>query len=766
MSLKMHKALTNLPISLRILCGFLCVCGALTATSAVVYYRHSRQVVIDSLQRQAFTLCEYAGHKFDMHYATPIDHELHLLATSPELDNYLKSSKEELLVRRAGVEKLFLSLSQGHDIHLSTAFLDMHGQEKIGVCGNTRTRTFRSLAQIEGDGPVGWNMVELFRRLKSSGTPLPAYTAPFYDAEHRLGILVGMARQEPEAGGFGGVLIRHCDLTAFVHEVSQNRILDTAVMWVYGSDEESLSSPPEGEVRRDPRPYLIGEKGLVGSSVYAAACNLFDSEKPVLTVVCSIPPEIISKELAPIVSSVIVIFSVLLGGAAVSSLLISHWVSKPIKGLTRAVMNVSVQRLDLDLDVKLTESKDEIGILAGAFRKMLRDLKDSTTSIDNLNLEITQRKQAEEELQALSARHEAILTEVPDIIAEVDANKVYTWMNQAGLEFFGAEALGKEAAHYFEGEQNTYEVVQPVFCGDPSVVYVETWQRRRDGEKRILAWWCRTLVDVQGNVTGALSTARDITERKQAEEQQTQLLQKLSEINQELKDFAYVVSHDLKAPLRAIKTLAEWLAADYRDKLDEQGKENLQLLGQRVDRMHNLIDGVLQYSRIGRTEQKASPVDLSLLLPEIIDNLGVPAHIAIRVEPDLPTIEADPTRITQVLQNLLSNAVKYMDKPQGSIAVDCVPEDGFWKFSVADNGPGIEQKYFERIFKLFQTLTRRDDCESTGVGLTVAKKIVEMYGGRIWVESEVGQGSTFFFTFPRSTERVVEETLPTCAVGR
>jgi two-component system, LuxR family, sensor kinase FixL len=149
------------------------------------------------------------------------------------------------------------------------------------------------------------------------------------------------------------------------------------------------------------------------------------------------------------------------------------------------------------------------------------------------------------------------------------------------------------------------------------------------------------------------------------------------------------------------------------------------------------------------------PVDLGRLLPEIVENLGVPAHIAIEVEPDLPTVEGDVTRITQVFQNLLSNAIKYMDKPQGHVTVACMEEEGFWKFSVSDNGPGIEQKHFDRIFKLFQTLAPRDSQESTGVGLTITKKIVETYGGKIWIESEVGQGSTFFFTFPKKKEAPV-----------
>lgn len=273
------------------------------------------------------------------------------------------------------------------------------------------------------------------------------------------------------------------------------------------------------------------------------------------------------------------------------------------------------------------------------------------------------------------------------------------------------------------------------------------------------------LIREDGGCDRLLAVATDITERRHAEEKQSTLIQKLSDVNQELRDFAYVVSHDLKAPLRAIRTLADWLTADYQDKLDSQGKEHLQLLGSRVERMQNLIDGVLQYSRVGRTEQGTKPVDLGRLLPEIVADLGVPEHISIHVEDDLPTVEADPTRIMQVFQNLLSNAIKYMDKPQGDIAIGCVEQEGFWKFSVRDNGPGIAQKDFERIFKLFQTLTRRDDNESTGVGLTIAKKIVELYGGRIWVESEVGRGSTFFFTFPKHRQATPAPTCQTCAVG-
>jgi signal transduction histidine kinase len=141
-------------------------------------------------------------------------------------------------------------------------------------------------------------------------------------------------------------------------------------------------------------------------------------------------------------------------------------------------------------------------------------------------------------------------------------------------------------------------------------------------------------------------------------------------------------------------------------------------------------------------------VNLNELVSEVIDMLSPPKNITITVENEMPTIKCERTRIMQVFQNLLSNAVKFMNKPQGKIKISYADENDFWKFGVSDNGPGIEEKYFEKIFQIFQTLTPRDEFESTGIGLTITKKIVELYGGRIWVESEVGNGSTFFFTLP------------------
>lgn len=222
----------------------------------------------------------------------------------------------------------------------------------------------------------------------------------------------------------------------------------------------------------------------------------------------------------------------------------------------------------------------------------------------------------------------------------------------------------------------------------------------------------------------------------------------LQNVNKELNDFAYIVSHDLKAPLRAIRSLANWLAADYADKFDDEGRENINLLICRVQRMHELINGVLQYSRVGRIKESVEKINLNSVVNEVIELIDPPGQITIDIVNVLPTIYFEKTRIAQVFQNLLSNAVKYNDKSTGLIKISSIISDGFVTFSVFDNGPGIEEKYFTKIFQIFQTLNPKDEIESTGVGLTLVKKIVEMYNGHIGIESKIGYGTTFYISFP------------------
>ena len=255
----------------------------------------------------------------------------------------------------------------------------------------------------------------------------------------------------------------------------------------------------------------------------------------------------------------------------------------------------------------------------------------------------------------------------------------------------------------------------------------------------------------------------DITEQKRAEEKvralNAELEQRVHErtkeletANNELQQFAYIVSHDLKAPLRGISQLTRWLVSDYAGAFDEEGREMAALLLGRVKRMDDLIDGVLEYSRIGRVTGQTEQIDLNQLVSDVLDWLSPPSNIQIDIAPGLPTIVGDKTRIQQVFANLIGNAIKFIDNPRGKILVRWEDAGEAWRFSISDNGPGIDAKYHDKIFQIFQTLHSRDDVESTGVGLAIVKKIVEFYGGKIWVDSTIGKGSTFVFTLPNTSQ--------------
>ena len=232
--------------------------------------------------------------------------------------------------------------------------------------------------------------------------------------------------------------------------------------------------------------------------------------------------------------------------------------------------------------------------------------------------------------------------------------------------------------------------------------------------------------------------------------EKTAALAELELANNESNNFAHIVSHDLKSPLRGISQLAYWFAEDYAEYIGDNGRDMLTLLLNRVKRMDNLINGILQYSRIGRGSRKEASVDVNLLLKDLFILLDVPAHIHIHIPQPLPVLFGEEIRIEQLFQNLVDNAIKFMNKPEGNITISSADTGEFWTFCVEDDGPGIDPKYHEKIFQMFQTLTPRDEQESTGIGLTIAKKIVEFYGGRIWLESAVGNGCKFFFTLPKS----------------
>lgn len=275
--------------------------------------------------------------------------------------------------------------------------------------------------------------------------------------------------------------------------------------------------------------------------------------------------------------------------------------------------------------------------------------------------------------------------------------------------------------------------------------------KHKDGNYTWIGVTATPIADDDGKVSRYVFINSDINERKLAEEKMRLYTENLEKAFKELDKFAYVVSHDLKAPLRAIFNLSNWISEDYLDNMPEEGREMFERIRGRVLRMEGLIEGILAYSKIDRKDDVFTDIDLNKQLKDSLDLIDIPKNFKIDIQGDLPVVKGDQSKIHQVFMNLLSNAIKFNEKPEGEgfVKVKFADDGQFWKFSVEDNGPGIEPQYHEKIFVIFQTLNARDTFESTGVGLAIVKKIVEEMGGKIWLESEVGQGTTFHFTMAK-----------------
>ena len=263
--------------------------------------------------------------------------------------------------------------------------------------------------------------------------------------------------------------------------------------------------------------------------------------------------------------------------------------------------------------------------------------------------------------------------------------------------------------------------------------------------------WAKTSVTGVKNssnaVTYHVTTIEDISNEKKLELQKEELLKNLEIQNEQLNEYAHIVSHDLKSPLRSISALLTWTKEDLATKLNEENMINLNLMEDKVEKMDQLISDILNYSSVQNDGINLELIDINQLIENTIEILLVPSHIKIINNCYIPSFKADAVRLKQVFQNLIGNSINYMDKEQGIIEIDCFEKGNKHIFSVKDNGPGISKDYHQKIFEVFNSIGNHKN--STGIGLSIVKKVVELHEGKIWVESEPGEGTTFFFSIKK-----------------
>ncbi|OYU79731.1 MAG: hypothetical protein CFE23_12560 [Flavobacterium sp. BFFFF1] len=377
------------------------------------------------------------------------------------------------------------------------------------------------------------------------------------------------------------------------------------------------------------------------------------------------------------------------------------------------------------------------------------DLNGNLVGSIGIHLDITEQKLQEEQLYILSLIAEKNINAV--VISDKDGK--LEWANTSFLEMSGfamEEIVGRKPGELLQGPDTNPDTVaylkERIKKGLPFNCEIVNYSK--SGRKYWVSIQGQALYNKRNEVVKFFAIEEDVTAKKEMEHQREFLMNSLAKSNKELEDYAAIVSHDLKSPLHSIHSLIAWIKEDNDKEFNAQTLQYLGMIENKVEKMDHLIEGILTYAKIDKVEVTLENVSTSEIINNIVNIIHIPTHVNVTIKNELPIIKGDRYRVQQLFQNIISNAVNYIDKPEGVVEVACQNLPKHYLFSIADNGPGIAKENEEKIFKIFQSLGNRD--KSTGLGLSIVKKIVDLYQGEIWVESEMGKGTTFFIKLNKS----------------
>ena len=414
-----------------------------------------------------------------------------------------------------------------------------------------------------------------------------------------------------------------------------------------------------------------------------------------------------------------------------------------------------LQRSNAELERRVQERTADLANTIAALQNEIAERLRAEDEVRQLNAELEQRiSERTAQLQMSETRFRGLLESAPDAMVITSSDGRIVLVNRQAEEMFGYQR--------HELLDHAVEMLMPERLRDAHLKHraaytqdlqtrsmgrgLELYGRRKDGSEFPVEISLSPLVTDEGVVVS--SAIRDVTERKQTEDALKQSCGDLARSNAELEQFAYVASHDLQEPLRAVSGCVQLLQQHYQSQLDARAEELMAHAVDGTSRMQILIHDLLAYARVTTRGRDLEPTDCEAILKEVLNNLAtaIQESGAVVTHGALPTVAADPTQLLQVFQNLLSNAIKYRGVRPPEVHIDVEHRAREWQFAVRDNGIGIEPQYFERIFGIFQRLHTHKEYPGTGIGLALCRKIIERHGGRIWVASQPGEGSTFFFT--------------------
>lgn len=365
--------------------------------------------------------------------------------------------------------------------------------------------------------------------------------------------------------------------------------------------------------------------------------------------------------------------------------------------------------------------------------------------------DVTLKRNYNQNLKKQKEKYSSIIANMNLGLVEVDIDNKIRLANQSFIDMTGYkehELLNQNSLNFFDNNEDKEKLEKRIIerkKGKSDSFELQFYSK--GGRKKYWLVSGAPNYDVKGNIDGSIGIILDITNIKKLELQKENLLKKLEQSNEELQEYAHIVSHDLKSPLKSIHALTSWLKEDYGSVIGAGGVKNIDMIHKTVERMETLINEILTYSSINKTQAPVKEVNTFEIINDIKKLLYIPSHISLIIDDNLPVIKADNTRIQQLFQNIISNAINYIDKDKGIVEVGFIDKKQSYIFTVKDNGVGIDKEYHKKIFNIFQSLGNHKD--STGIGLSIVKKIVDMYDGKIWLESQPKIGTTFYIEFKK-----------------
>jgi PAS domain S-box-containing protein len=748
----MKRDSAGLSIFTRILIAFVGVVIFVSCLLTAIFYVFSKRSVekqAEEYVRQQFQTIRY---NFGSELKNALVKDLQLLDANPLLDDVIRLSGARREAAKLAAERTFLEALRAGRSYQSITFIDSTGRETVKVDWSGSIRKY--------DFVGGW---PLFRRMREGSLGIDV-EGPFTDQYGNILFSTGVNKTDAKKGEFSGAVIIDYNLEEFFNYAGKIKIFDKNPIWLLAPDGTVLKRPDGERSGFDPRRYFARgfqrEPVLTmvneGMLVYQDLSIVPD--KPLLRLAITIPTSLLLRDTRAVLRFFFVVFATCLALISVIAYYLARYLSRPIIELAQAAARIARGERSAHVEVKAT---GEVQMLVDSFNRMAEDLEKTTVSRDYVD---------------------NIINNMMDTLIVASPDGKILRLNAAACVLLGyeeEELIGRPIDIVMAREPGTGTGLVDEFLKE-TIYTGEMFYRIKDGTRVPVLFSSSVMYDIHQKPAGIVCVAQDIAERKRSEAQLKSYSEELAEINEELKTFAYIVSHDLRAPLVNIKgfsdellysveeikpVLEQHLAGIGEDKrlkytivLEKDIPEALKFIGSSVRRMDNLINAILKLSRAGLRKMNPEPLQTEEFVRTILQTLAhqiETRRITVTIAP-LPDIIADRTAIEQIFGNLLDNAVKYLEPGRaGQITISADRSSDEVVFRVRDNGRGISKEDIPKAFEIFRRVGKQD-APGEGMGLAYVKTLIRLLGGRIWCESEPGVGTTFSFSLPVFEESSVE----------